>query len=154
MKNFFYFYQYNKNQMKTGRKGTLTPEQLAQIRQYGNGTQVAEAPQQPNNVKHINNDVPLKQEEIANEEVYENNASNLDYEEKKLDTQTYFEYTASNKSKLELDLITFREKGVETRYLSIAIAWPEMPSGTMISIGSKEEFERFKEFVAQLNWGD
>ena len=76
------------------------------------------------------------------------------------DFQTYFCYQDEQGGNLEIDLITFREKGIETRYLSLLFSGqdvrqnPPVPQEAFLNIESKEEFERIKEFFAQLNWED
>jgi len=155
--------------METGRKGTLTQEQMAQIRQYGKGASVKDNSQNLNSKTQMDDNKqpssqPVQQQTggVQVDMSYENNEVSLDYEEKAVDAETYFEFKAKNNSKLEFDLVTFREKGVETRYLSISINWPRTLNGnkeaeydkTMITIGSKEDFEELKKFIGQLNWGD
>lgn len=73
---------------------------------------------------------------------------------------TYFSYEDEVGGNLEVDLITFREKGMETRYLSILFSGfdvrqvPPVPQQAYLNIESREEFERFKSFFAQLDWED
>jgi len=73
---------------------------------------------------------------------------------------TYFSYEDEAGGNLEVDLITFREKGIETRYLSMLFSGfdvrqnPPTPQQAYLNIESKEEFERFKSFFAQLDWED
>lgn len=76
------------------------------------------------------------------------------------DFQTYFCYQDEQGGNLEIDLITFREKGIETRYLSLLFSGqdvrqnPPVPQEAFLNIESREVFERIKEFFAQLNWED
>lgn len=74
--------------------------------------------------------------------------------------QTYFSYQDEQGGNLEIDLITFREKGVETRYLSMLFSGqdvrqnPPVLQEAFLNIESREEFERIKTFFAQLDWED
>lgn len=74
--------------------------------------------------------------------------------------QTYFSHQDNEGGNLEIDLITFREKGVETRYLSMVFSGldvrqdPPSPQSAFLNIESREEFERIKAFFAQLDWED
>ena len=76
------------------------------------------------------------------------------------DCQTYFSYENEDSGSLEIDLIAFREKGLETRYLSLQFSGfdirqnPPVPQDAFLNIDSKEEFERLKSFFAQLDWED
>jgi len=76
------------------------------------------------------------------------------------DCQTYFSHQEEDGGNLEIDLITFREKGVETRYLSMLFSGldtrqnPPSPQSAFLNIESKEEFERIKAFFSQLEWED
>lgn len=54
-----------------------------------------------------------------------------------------------------VDLVFFRESGVETRYLKVDVAAPNeqgQVSKTSISISDKETFEVFKKFISGLDW--
>lgn len=72
--------------------------------------------------------------------------------------ETYFCFEDVDAGNLEIDLITFREKGVETRYLSLLFSGldvrqnPPIQQEAYLNIESKEEFERIKAFFAQLEW--
>ena len=55
---------------------------------------------------------------------------------------------------LELDLVVFREKGEQTRYLSISFAQPD-EKGNMKSVSinlNEESFQNVKKFFEQLDW--
>lgn len=73
---------------------------------------------------------------------------------------TYFSYEDEAGGNLEVDLITFREKGMETRYLSILFSGvdvrqnPPVPQQAYLNIESREEFESLKSFFTQLDWED
>jgi hypothetical protein len=58
---------------------------------------------------------------------------------------------------LEIDLISFRERGVESRYLSVntvGVGQDGNQSETIISIDNEDDFNKFKNFVSNLNWND
>lgn len=58
---------------------------------------------------------------------------------------------------MEIDLISFREKGVESRYLSIntvGAGEDGNQSSTLLSIGNETDFNKFKKFISGLNWND
>lgn len=58
---------------------------------------------------------------------------------------------------IEIDLISFRERGQESRYLSIKTVGAGeggKSSETAISISNEDDFNRFKKFISELNWND
>jgi hypothetical protein len=76
--------------------------------------------------------------------------------------KTYFRMETKNiqgqlSGILEIDLISFREKGEESRYvkfLSVGASGDGTGSETSLSIDNEEDFNRFKKFVSELNWND
>lgn len=78
------------------------------------------------------------------------------------DTKTYIRLETKNSEGalsgvLEIDLISFRERGQESRYLSInAIGAGSSgeQSDTTLSIDNEADFNRFKKFISDLNWND
>ena len=72
--------------------------------------------------------------------------------------ETYYAFVDENGGNLEVDLITFREKGIETRYLSMLFSGqdvrqnPPVAQEAFLNIESREDFERLKSFFAQLEW--
>jgi hypothetical protein len=78
------------------------------------------------------------------------------------DAETYFRLENKNNegqvsSIIEIDLISYRERGVESRYISINTLGrnqENQQSDTTIAIDNEEDFIRFKKFVSQLNWND
>lgn len=78
------------------------------------------------------------------------------------DTDTYLKLDITNPEGqvsgiLEIDLISFRERGMESRYLSINAVGSGQDgnqSQTTIAIQSEEDFKRFKAFISRLNWND
>jgi len=81
---------------------------------------------------------------------------------KSVNTKTYFRMETKNSEEqlsgiLEIDLISFREKGEESRYVkffSVGAAEDGTQSETTISIDNEGDFNRFKKFVSELNWND
>lgn len=78
------------------------------------------------------------------------------------DSKTYIKLETKNSQGqlsgvLEIDLISFREKGQESRYLSINTLGSDSigeSSNTIISIDNELDFNRFKKFISELNWND
>lgn len=154
--------------METGNKGNLTPEQVAQLSKHK--TTVSQG-QQPNKtvkspihstVKKVYEQTQQKQQSaiIDNDNgVYKAPVeSNADVT--KTDNETYFKYQDQDGGNMEIDLITFREKGMETRYLSLSVTGinidnePPTPQQALLTIGSKDSFDKLKLFFSQLNWED
>lgn len=179
--------------METGQKGVLTPEQVAQMQSHNPpGTPVAPAapaapiaPVAPIPTNTVNRpkrpprpniavkqtpvvDTVIEQELVAKkEEVVEVTKSvQKDIIVKPAvnqDGETYFFFESNDNEVMEMDLITFREKGEETRYLALSIFGAEITEDpnkapvqqyTSLTIRSKEEFEKLKKFISQLNWTD
>ena len=74
--------------------------------------------------------------------------------------QTYFSTENEESAKLEIDLVTYREKGIEDRGLVFSFSVlnsevnpPARQDGKLI-ISTKEEFDALKAFFSQLNWED
>lgn len=58
---------------------------------------------------------------------------------------------------IEVDLISFRERGQESRFLSVNTTGSDAEgklSTTTINIDNEADFNRFKKFISQLNWND
>jgi hypothetical protein len=58
---------------------------------------------------------------------------------------------------IEVDLISFRERGQESRYLSVNTEGADEEgnrSTTSININNEADFNKFKKFISQLNWND
>ena len=78
------------------------------------------------------------------------------------ETNTYMNLETKNSEGgvtgiMEIDLISFRERGEESRYLAInatGAGTDGNQSETIISIRNEEEFNRLKAFISQLNWND
>lgn len=78
------------------------------------------------------------------------------------DTKTYIRLETKNSEGqisgiLEIDLISFREKGEESRYLkilSVGAGANGQQSDTTLSIDNESDFNRFKKFISDLNWND
>ena len=73
---------------------------------------------------------------------------------------TYFVIGNEEVGKMEIDLVTYREKGEETRYIAMMFSGmnikedPPTPQEAFFNIETKKEFSDFKEFIANLNWDD
>lgn len=78
------------------------------------------------------------------------------------ETNTYFKLETKNNEGqvcgvIEIDLVSFRERGQESRYLSIKTIGVGLDGGqseTRNSIDSEIDFKRFKDFISNLNWND
>lgn len=58
---------------------------------------------------------------------------------------------------IEVDLISFREKGQESRFLQVHVSGADADGNantTAVSIGNEADFNKFKKFISQLNWND
>ena len=58
---------------------------------------------------------------------------------------------------IEVDLISFRDRGQESRFLSINTTGSDAEgnsSTTSININNEADFNRFKKFISELNWND
>jgi len=58
---------------------------------------------------------------------------------------------------LEIDLISFRERGVESRFLqvnSVGASQNGQEGDVTIAIDNEADFNKFKEFISNLNWND
>jgi len=161
----------NKGQEDTGAYKTLTPEQKAKLKNFGkkNGlpeqkvqaqlsqTQTAPQPQ----VKVAPNLVAQKTESAAQPAAQprQQTVQSLG-DDQYQKCETYFSCQNEEAGTLEVDLVTFREKGLETRYLSLLLSGldvrqnPPIQQEAFLTIESREEFERLKSFFAQLDWED
>lgn len=78
------------------------------------------------------------------------------------DSNTYMNLKCKNQEGqvsgvLDIDLISFRERGQESRYLSISAFGADQEgqqSEARIYINNEEDFNRFKKFISNLNWND
>lgn len=141
----------NNGNPSTGNKGVFpgsVPQAPQQTGQPVQNTQTApQAPQQPN-VHHTGPQNTAPQQSAA--------------QPVNTDTETYFRLENKNSegqvsSIIEIDLISYRERGVESRYISINTLGrnqENQQSDTTIAIDNEEDFLRFKKFVSQLNWND
>lgn len=136
----------------TGSKGVFPgSSQVAQ----SDGENVSGA---PNSVGQINAK-PITQTTAQVKDSYVETAAKA---ESLSGVNTYMELEIKNPNGevsgiLKIDLISFRERGQESRYLSINTtgAGPDgAGSDTTISIDNENDFKTFKEFVSNLNWND
>lgn len=91
----------------------------------------------------------------------ENNQQNTNLAQKPAATTTYIRVGDETNGFMEFDLVTFREKGEETRYISVVVHGFSIPQNgeeqstpvkTQINIGTEEQFLAFKKFIQQLDW--
>ncbi len=131
----------NSNQ-NTGNKGVF-PGANPIIIPTGQGTS-------PENVPGLENSMPTIPQPKEQAVVYTN------------ETNTYIRLETKNSEGqlsgvLEIDLISFRERGQESRYLSVNVVGAGQDgkqSETTLSIDNEEDFNRFKKFISDLNWND
>ena len=170
----------SKDQQGSGASSQMTPEQMARLKSFGkkNGVSQEKLQSQLPTQKPTVQPVPAtrlqpKAQVVAQqpvqevkqtvqtvrpeEEVYAEKPVKKTLEEP---CQTYFALQDEEAGNLEIDLITFREKGLETRYLSLVFSGidvrqnPPVPQEAFLNIESKEAFEALKDFFAQLDWED
>jgi hypothetical protein len=130
----------------TGAKGVFPGSSQAT---NPNGVNTSGAP----NNNGAQNIVPINQPNYSEEVAAAINPEN---------TKTYIRLETKNTDGqvsgiLEIDLISFRERGQESRYLSINTVGAAPDGGqsdTTISIDNEADFNRFKKFISDLNWND
>jgi hypothetical protein len=130
----------NQANPNTGSKGVFPGNQPAHT---GPQQTVPGQNQQPQQPQVTQEQPPVVEENIENTNTY------MKLETKNPDGQV--------SGVLEIDLISFRERGKESRYLSvnlIGMGQDGAQSDTTISIGNEQDFNKFKEFIANLNWND
>ncbi len=70
--------------------------------------------------------------------------------------QTYLSIGDSENALLEIDLVTFREKNQEMRYLGLNFSGNNpktgQPQEAFINIDNEEVFNELKRFFSQLEW--
>lgn len=64
--------------------------------------------------------------------------------------QTYICLNSEDKSKFEVDLITYREKGQQVKYLSVSFT--DANENTASLSLNEESFDNIKLFFKQLDW--
>lgn len=134
----------------TGSKGTF----------FGGSQNVDDRPD--NGYGGISSDKSIDQNQPQNHSSKIFSKQELGNEQKKNDVQTFFVLNTFDSEKniigsLEIDLISFREKGQESRYLSFfssGVGKEGEKSETTLSMDSEAEFIKFKRFVSELNWND
>jgi hypothetical protein len=143
------------NEQGVGGTYQMTPEQKANLKRFGknNGLSEQQVQSQLSSQKSQPQLAPTTEKKQV-EQVIKQPGTQPIYEE----CQTYFLHKDNVGGNLEIDLITFREKGAETRYLSVVFSGldvrqdPPSPQSAFLNIESKEDFERIKAFFAQLDW--
>jgi len=69
--------------------------------------------------------------------------------------ETYICLQSSDGVNFEVDLVTFREKGQQTKYLSISfIDESKNPSQVFSKSLDQESFNTLKKFFSQLDWNN
>lgn len=70
--------------------------------------------------------------------------------------ETYFSMGSNETGFLEIDLISFRQKNHESKYLSLAVSSPAEEGGVsepnIFAIDNEEAFLKLKNFFIQLKW--
>lgn len=155
--------------INTGNKGALTPEQLAQLQKHKVAQPATQGVAQQPAVQKQANTTPKPVAQVVQQQpvqpVQQQEEENVVYapsevEITEADGETYFKYQDKDGGSFEVDLVTFREKGRETRYLSLALTGfdmnqdPPTPQQAFLSIGSREAFDALKNFFSRLNWED
>lgn len=154
---------------KTTTQQSVSVQQINKLRNFGKKNGVSQdvvEKQVPyiSQTEEVEKSPVIKKQEVVVEKIKEQPVGNTTKERPsslKKQSDTYFRYAEDGKDGggvLEIDLITFREKGVETRYLSLSCMGydirkdPPTQQESFLSINSKKEFERIKEFFSQLEW--
>lgn len=103
-------------------------------------------------------DIPNNSNTPVNQEKKENPYNIQKLREMPNKTQTYFTVGNPEDGQLDIDLISLRERNIETRYLALSFTGMNHKSGqqneSFINIASEEEFLALKRFFAQLEWND
>jgi dihydroorotate dehydrogenase len=86
--------------------------------------------------------------EIKNESL--NNLE--DIERKPNENQTYFNMGSTETGSIEIDLVSFRQKNQEAKYLTISIKSPNSNDETSFAIDNEDAFMALKNFFKQLDW--
>ena len=74
--------------------------------------------------------------------------------------KTYYSAGNEDSGIMEIDLVTFREKGSETRYIGIGFYGlnvkvdPPVKQEAFYNIETEREFNELKTFITNLNWND
>ena len=86
--------------------------------------------------------------------VTEISSNKTEMKEKSSDIQTYLSLGNERDGNIEMDLVTFREKGQQVRYLSFLINsldTNQQPVSASLSL-DEQSFNHIKEFFSQLEW--
>lgn len=143
-------------------KTILTKEQRENLASFGKKNGVAQeviSQQLPSatqkdvqtQVKKEEKDIQQSNSQILNVKLQKNNP---------LSHKTFFSYKGEEGNGLDIDLVTYREKGTETRYLSVQFFGfdltqdPPVPQQGCVLIDKESDFNELKSFFTQLNWED
>lgn len=86
------------------------------------------------------------------ENAAENKVVPLNKEVNNISPQTYFSMGSSETGSIEIDLVSFRQKNQEAKYLTIAIKNPGQNEEQSFAIDNEEAFNTLKKFFEQLVW--
>ncbi len=75
-----------------------------------------------------------------------------DIERKPNENQTYFNMGSTETGSIEIDLVSFRQKNQEAKYLTISIKSPSSNDETSFAIDNEDAFMALKNFFKQLDW--
>lgn len=77
---------------------------------------------------------------------------NKEEEAESLNPQTYFSMGSQETGSIEIDLVSFRQKNQEAKYLTIVIKNPGQNDEQSFAIDNEEAFNALKSFFKQLSW--
>lgn len=126
---------------------------IAQEGQQNPGPEPNEQKQPYNNPNDQQQDPPPSQN---------NNEINTEMS-RNLDKSTYIRVGSEEFGIIDIDLVTYRQKDEEVRYLLIESAgfsgeYDEagnpVPTKTSVMIDSEEQFNKLKDFISNLDWND
>ena len=84
------------------------------------------------------------------------NSNNTISNQPKPASKTYLNIGSPETGMLEIDLVSFRQKNEESRYLSLSLLNPsesgEQSKPTVFAIDNEEAFMVLKKFFEQLEW--
>lgn len=90
-------------------------------------------------------------ESTAENKIVHINKDNKDFDKSK-DQETYCNIGSPETGSIEIDLVTFRQKNQESKFLTISIKNPDDVKDNSFAIDNEEAFNILKNFFAQLTW--
>ena len=103
---------------------------------------------------------PEENEKLIDDSEFELEETSADAHELEGNKKTYYSAGSEDSGVMEIDLVTFRERGTETRYIGIGFSGlnvkvdPPEPQEAFYNIETESEFNEFKNFITNLNWND